>query len=193
MKKIVLFLMMMLPMAVMGQEESSHLTFKGVPIDGTRSEFVQKLKQKGFTLIGTEDGATLLKGDFSCFKGCLIGVTTLQKKDLVNKIAVILPGQETWQLLSKNYFDLKDMLTEKYGKPDDVIEEFQGYFEPESDNSKMHAVKMGDCKYITTFKTPKGTIQLTIQHFEYSKDTVALLYFDKINTETVMADAMDDL
>lgn len=33
------------------QTASEHLTFKGVPIDGTRKTFVANMQQKGFTLL----------------------------------------------------------------------------------------------------------------------------------------------
>ena len=70
---------------------SEHLTFKGVPIDGTLNEYVSKLKRSGFTHIGIENGIAMLKGDFAAYKNCIIGVSTLKQKDLVSKIAVIFP------------------------------------------------------------------------------------------------------
>src|SRR5205823_193361 len=69
-------------------DSSGHLTFKGVSIDGTLNEFVYKMKQKGFTQIETKNGTTFLKGDFASYKNCIVGVSTLKKKDLVSKIAV---------------------------------------------------------------------------------------------------------
>lgn len=98
-------------------QSSEHLSFKGVPIDGTLNEYVAKMKQSGFTMLGTEDGVAMLKGDFASYKGCIIGVSTLNGKDLVSKITVIFPSYESWSLLASNYFNLKEMLTEKYGQP----------------------------------------------------------------------------
>ena len=45
MKKI-LFILMMLPVAVFGQNDVT--TFLGIPVDGTKTAFIQKLKAKGF-------------------------------------------------------------------------------------------------------------------------------------------------
>jgi len=194
MKKIILSLMVVLmTISSYAQTESPHLTFKGVPIDGTLNEYVQKMKQKGFTYLGTEDGIALLKGDFAAYKGCTIGVTTLKQKDLVSKITVIFPNCDTWATLANNYYSLKEMLTEKYGEPADVFEEFQGYSEPRDDNARMHELGMDRCKYVTTFATPKGSIQLSIGHNSFSASFVLLSYFDKINGETIRAKAMDDL
>lgn len=175
------------------QVETPHLSFKGVPIDGTLNEYVQKMKQKGFTYLGTEDGLALLKGDFASYKGCMIGVSTLNQKDLVSKITVVFPQCETWSALSNNYFSLKEMLMEKYGEPVDVIEEFQSYSEPRDDGAKMRSVQMDRCKYITVYKTPKGEIDLSIDHSNITECFVRLSYFDKINGDAVKAQAMDDL
>lgn len=48
---LIVFFIAMISMA----QSSDHLTFKGVPIDGTLSEYVAKMKQNGFTHIGTEN------------------------------------------------------------------------------------------------------------------------------------------
>ena len=194
MKKIILSLtVMLMSVTVFAQAESPHLSFKGVPIDGTLNEYVEKMKQKGFDYLGTEDGIAILTGDFAAYKGCTVGVATLKEKDLVSKITVIFPNCETWTRLSNNYFSLKDMLTEKYGKPTEVTEKFQGHSEPRDDNSKMHEVKMDRCKYVTIFETPKGDIQLYIGHNSMMSCYVMLSYFDKINGDIIRAKAMDDL
>lgn len=175
------------------QTESPHLSFKGVPIDGTLNEYVQKMKQKGFTYMNTKDGLVLLKGDFAAYKECTIGVATLRDQDLVSKIVVMFPKCETWSALADNYYNLKEMLTEKYGKPANVTEEFQGHSEPKDDNSRYYYVTADRCKYITTFETPKGDIQLSLSRNNFREPYVVLSYFDKINSDIVRAKAMGDL
>lgn len=173
-------------------DSSKHLTFKGVPINGTLAEFTLKMKNSGFAHNGTKDGVTILEGDFASYKNCVIGVSTLKQRDLVNKIAVIFPDCETWSSLSTNYFNLKELLTEKYGKPSESVEKFQSYT-PTSDGSKMTQVKLGSCKYLTTYETEKGTIQLSIENDGVISCFVKLTYFDKINSEVVKKQALDDL
>lgn len=172
-------------------DSSVHLSFKRVPIDGKLSEYVLKMKQNGFTQIGTEDDVAILKGDFASYKGCTVGVGTLKGKDLVSKITVIFPAQESWSLLSSNYFNLKEMLTEKHGQPSESVEKFSSY-EPESDGSKMTQVHLDACKYVTTYETDKGRIQLSIKG-DISSAFVILAYFDKINGDIIRAKAKDDL
>jgi hypothetical protein len=199
MKKVVMLLIVVLTTVCSfaqtrtDADKSAHLAFKGVPIDGTLAGYVAKMKQSGFTHVGTEDGVAMLKGDFAAYKNCIVGVATLKQKDLVSKITVLFPECDTWSSLSSNYFSLKEMLTEKYGKPADCVEEFDTYSEPRDDNSKMHEVGMDRCKYYTTYETEKGSIQLSIGHNSVISCFVLLAYHDKINGDVIRAEAMDDL
>lgn len=176
-----------------GQDDSGHMKFKGVPIDGTLKEYIQKMERKGFIHMDTQEGIAMLRGDFAAYKNCMIGVATLKQKDLVSKITVIFPVCDTWSSLSSNYFSLKDMLTEKYGEPSDCIEKFQTDLQPDDDNSKMYLVQFDKCKYQTTYETKNGDIQLSISHDGVIRCFVMLAYFDKINSEIIKAEAMNDL
>jgi hypothetical protein len=174
-------------------DSSKHLTFKGVPLDGTLDQYVSKMKQNGFKHLSTEDGVAALQGDFAGYKDCYVGVSTLKQKDLVHKIGVLFPENDTWSTLSGNYFDLKQMLTEKYGKPSDVVEKFDSYSQPKDDELKMHEVRLDGCKYYSIWETDKGQIQLSIDHKSTRSCFVKLAYFDKINSATVKKQALDDL
>lgn len=175
------------------QNDSEHMTFKGVPIDGTLSEYIQKMKQKGFIHIGTEDGVAMLTGDFAAYKNCFVGVATLKQKDLVSKITVVFAPCDTWSTLASNYFSLKEMLTKKYGKSLECVEKFQSDLQPKDDNAKMYEVEFDRCKYYTIWQTEKGNIELSISHTGVTSCFVKLAYFDKINGEIIEAEAMDDL
>lgn len=175
------------------QNGSEHLTFKGIPIDGTLTSFVQKMKQKGFTHITTSDGIAMMSGDFAAYKNCTLGVVSIKDRNLVFKVAVIFPSHDTWSDLEQNYLSLKNMLTAKYGTPFDCVEEFQSYSQPQDDSMKMHYLQMDQCKYNTIFKTEKGDIELRLVHQSFSECYVMLSYFDAINQKAVLSDAMDDL
>lgn len=139
-----------------------------------------------------ESGISLLEGDFASYKNCIVGVATLKQKDLVSKITVIFPESDTWSGLSSNYYSLQEMLSEKYGKPTDKVERFDGY-EPDTDGSKIHSVRFDRCKYYTTYETDRGTIQLSIEHEGVTSCYVMLAYFDKINGEVIRKRALGDL
>lgn len=176
----------------LAQNNSEHMTFKGVPIDGTLNEFVDKMKQARFTYIGTHDGIAVLQGDFAGHKGCTIGVYTLKSSNKVNTIAVMFPPQKDWSSLESTYVSLKSMLTEKYGEPSECVEMFHDALHPDRDFEKFHKLKYKECTWDTTFRTPKGDIQLSIWS-QQSDCFVLIKYFDKINTDAVKAQAMDDL
>lgn len=192
--KIILFFLTFLTICKYSYSQTSeHLVFKGVPLDGTLKEYVSKMVQDGFTNLGIEDGTAILSGEFAGYKDCNVGVSTLKQKDLVYKIAVIFPEKDTWTTLSGNYFDLKDMLTEKYGNPSEEVEKFDRSSSPRDDNSKMYEVKFDRCKYYSIWKTDKGEIQLSIQHQSVTRCYVTLLYSDKINSEIIKTKAKRDL
>ena len=196
MKKIIATLLVaiiVLPAVAQTKTDSSkHLSFKGVPIDGKLADYVAKMKKNGFIHKLTKDGVAILEGEFASYKGCTVGVSTLKQKDLVSRIAVLFPDRDTWSALSSNYFNLKELLTEKYGNPAESVEEFQSYT-PDSDGAKISFARLGSCKYVTTFETEKGTIQLSIEHDGSTRCFVKLAYFDKINSDVVKQQALEDL
>lgn len=55
MRKIILLLCCAIISSItFAQTESEHLTFKGIPIDGSLDSFVQKLKTQNLTYIGNK-------------------------------------------------------------------------------------------------------------------------------------------
>ncbi|GAA4907045.1 hypothetical protein GCM10023313_07250 [Mucilaginibacter defluvii] len=174
-------------------QTTEHLSFKGVPIDGTLNQFISKIKNIGFTHLGTESGIAALKGDFAGYKSCIVSVGTLSQQDLVYKIGVAFPEKDTWSSLSGDYFNLKEMLTQKYGKPSDVVEKFDGLIsEPKDDESKFRNVKYDKCRYNSIWTTKNGDIELSIAYKNFSC-YVKLAYFDKENSAKIKAKAIDDL
>lgn len=176
-------------------KNSTHLKFKGVPIDGTKKEFVKRMTRKGMRYCGMQGDIVKLQSDFSGFKDCIIYVTTLDNKDLVSSIYVSFPKQDSWKGLYDDYKFLKDNLTKKYGKPASCVENFEyTYFPPKDDYDKMHAVGMNRCNYKTVFSTEKGDIILSIINDEYPYEKhVGLVYKDKENSKVIKDVIMDDL
>lgn len=191
MKKLLISLFVILYTTI-GQAQE-HLTFKGVPIDGTLDTYVANMKKAGFTFIGEDDGIALLRGDFAGYRNCTIGVVTLKSIDIVNRISVLFDSHQDWNNIYVNYSSLKEMLTTKYGKYADCVEKFEGYSEPRDDNGKMHELTMDRCKFYTIWETDKGSIELEIIKGNLGGGMVRLTYWDNINTMSVQEKAMDDL
>lgn len=174
--------------------QNQHLSFKGVPIDGTLKAYTDAMIKAGFHYEGTYDGVAALSGDFAGHKGCTIGVYTLKNLDVVSFISVLFPDQETWTSLKSEYETLKSMLTEKYGEPEESKERFTTYVGDYTNGLVMHALKEEKYEWYTSFSTELGTIKLTISEGEkYSTGRVVLIYMDKANAEKVRSAAMDDL
>ena len=193
MKRLILVLFISwIVLSSFAQSDILHLKFKGVSIDGTQKEYVEKMKQQGFTYLGTEDEVAVLKGDFAAYKDCHVLVSTLKQKDLVYRIGVQFPDCDTWGELSRDYFFLKEMLTEKYGNPAEVTEIFQNN-DLQDDTNRFFFVMMDQCKYLSSFETPQGTIQLKIDHKRREGCFVLLSYSDKINSAIIRNHALDDL
>lgn len=172
------------------QSTDEHLTFKGVPINGTLTEYVTEMKAVGFSDLGTQDGTAILQGDFAGYKQCIVGVSTLKARNVIYTIGVLFQDHDNWSSLINQYEHLKTMLTNKYGKPSACVEEFQGHMQPRSDGDKFLYMRMDRCTYYTP---PKGDIWLSLDKRGVMSCFVRLQYWDRINTDTVQTDAMEDL
>ena len=171
-----------------------HLSFKGVPINGTLKSYTDAMVKAGFRYKGTQDGVSLLTGDFAGYKGCMVGVSTLKNLDVVSRIAVRFPDKDTWSAVLADYENLKAMRTEKYGTPSDSQERFTGYVGDYDNGLIMYALKDDEYVWYTTFTTELGDIELFIMAgTQYNTAMVCLAYYDKANSEKVRNAAMDDL
>lgn len=194
MKKIILLMLVFFASISYAQGTSAeHMTFKGIPIDGSLSSFISKMKSENFTYIGTQDGVAIFQGDFAGYKNCEVGVLSLKETNVVNTVVVFFPECSDWPSIEQNYSIIKNMLSEKYGDPVNCVEEFQGYSKPQSDNDKWYKLIGKLCTYYSYFETEKGDISIEMFSADYTTCRVKLQYWDKINTNTVRDNAMDDL
>ena len=190
-KIIILFVCLIIAGTTFAQQ---HLSFKGVPINGTLQEYTNAMVKAGFHYEGTQDGLSLLTGDFAGYKNCIVGVSTLKNLNVVSYIAVLFPDKDTWTSVLSDYESLKSMLTEKYGTPSDYKEKFIGYVGDYDNGLVMHALKDGEYVWYTLFSTDLGNIELSIiSGTKYNTAAVRLGYYDKINSEKVRSSAIDDL
>lgn len=173
---------------------TDHLTFKGVPIDGTLKEYIAAMKKAGFNYKGTtDDGSAILVGDFAGYKNCSIIVSTLNNCDVVNRITVVFSDRNTWASLIDDFEKLKSMLTQKYGKPKQKIEQFTSYT-GDSSGLKMIALRNEELEWFTKYSTELGDVVLSLKEgTEYKTGAVKLTYYDKINSSKVQNAAMGDL
>lgn len=190
MKKILVIMMAIMMYVTSFAQTTEHMKFNGVPMEGTLQTFTNKLKAKGFTPFGVQDGVSLLKGEFAGYKDCTV-VAVADKSGMICKVTVVFPTMDKWGDLERCYSRYKSMLSEKYGDPKDCVEKFQNDY-INDDNSKKHELGMDRCKYYSIFNDDNGEIQLEITHQNFTC-FVVLSYFDNANQEKLRQQMMDDL
>ena len=171
---LLLIISVLLALNANAQQENKHLTFKGIPIDGSLSSFITKLEKQGFSLETTYDNAAMMKGNFGG-ENCEIGIYSTANANSVFQIIVAFPKSSTWASLKAIYNKYKDALTKKYGKPE-VIEKFYSPYD-EGDGYEMSAIKADKCLYSSKFYVEHGIIQLVI----FNSANIGIAYTDKIN------------
>lgn len=180
-------LLCVISMSVSAQE---HLTFKGIPIDGTPKEFGSKLTANGFEYQYDYDGVLWYEGPFAGYNNCKVAVKS--SNNLVYEVVVIFPTAYSWNALYSTYISLKNMLTQKYGDPYNSKEEFintPSYIDLDDDNDKFYEVGDGHCSYGAIFFTAQGTVALEIKQSK----CVGIHYEDAHNIAVKESAAIDDL
>ena len=166
-------LLCVISISVSAQE---HLTFKGVPIDGSLNSFVDKLKANGFEPTSVDSDDASMTGDFGG-NICKIAIFATKTSKKVYTVAVQVKESNSWTTLKSTYDEYKSSLTTKYGKGKSM-EYFLSPYEA-GDGYEMSALRLGKCIYTSKFETPKGCVMLAIGHIDGGK--VLLYYVDKVN------------
>ncbi len=186
----------LLSIASLSAQEVEHLKFKGVPIDGTLDEFIERLEGVGFSRITVANGVGILTGSFAGKHGCMLVTSSLNNRDLIYGVTILFPEKETWSSLLFEYDELKLMLTQKYGDPVAEEEYFNDDFvarEDTSDRLKLLALRNGECSFRIKFESPQGIIGLTLAYVEMVGYCVTLVYADNMNSSLALSSAIDDL
>ncbi len=181
-------------MFVMAQTPNNHLTFKGIPITGTVESFVEKLVAKGLKKRDSYQTYVELEGEFAGYSECRIRVYRNPNRNVVYKVFVILPEENLWAILEKEYNHFKNMLTNKYGEPASHSETFKEGVSTFSGYAKMSSLRAGNCDYWAEWKVENGYIEVNIASMS---DTyygyIRLFYYDKINSALADRALEDDL
>ncbi len=193
MKKVLfsLFLAFTIVATASAQEESEHLTFKGIPIEGSMTEFCQKLRTKGFTSIGRENNIALFTGDFTG-REATVGVTATDDGKNVFAIGVLFDPSGEWNTLVNTYEYYKDLYTRKYGEPTVSKEENPAL--SDSNTALMAEVYQGTVTYGSAWEVAGGDIQLSIEKSSGLYEGLVLIrYRDSQNVEAKIKSDLDDI
>ena len=164
-----------------------HLDFKGVSISGHLDNFKSELEKIGYRCEYSNDNHTRMSGEYAGRKVNLsILITSMTK--LVYLLLIDIK-EDDWQKSKEIYNSIRDQLSEKYGQPSEVIEEFEEPYE-DGDGYEFDALEMGQGSYFSNYHLPQGRICVAINcHAVENEDTgeitydkgVFLSYFDNNN------------
>ena len=190
-KLIVSFAFMVIALTSYAQSSSEHLTFKGIPIEGSMSEFCQKLKAKGFTSIGSENNLALFIGDFTG-RNATIGVTATDDGKNVFAVVVFFDPSGEWNTLVNTYDYYKDLYTHKYGSP--TISKEKNPARSDSNAALMAEVHQGTVVWGCVWDLTGGDIELSIKKTSgFYEGMVVIRYRDSQNVETKIQKDLEDI
>ena len=135
---------------------SSPLSFKGIPITGSLSEFGNELVKAGFRK-GLGNNYT---GDFAGYSGCKV---TPSGDNPVKEVRIDFPEIQDWDTLEKAYDSLQASLTQKYG------------IEPKTSKNSNLAV----------YDLPNGTISLDADIKSRNSGGHVILKYSNNSTVTI--------
>lgn len=168
-----------------------HLSFKGIPITGSMTEFCKKLSQKGFTEISSNNNTTFFIGDFTG-RDATVAVGASDDGKSVYTVVVIFDSSGEWNVLTNTYDYYKDIYTRKYGKTSFCKETNPAY--SDSNVSLMAQVHQGTVVWASQWKPIGGTIELSIEKADgVYKGMVVIKYRDSQNIENKIQRDMDDI
>lgn len=189
MKKTFIALMLLLSASCGYAQE--HLSFKGIPIEGSLNAFCQKLKSKGFVETDILDSNTrLFKGPFTG-RQVTVGIAATDDGQDVFSVIVFLPKSDEWNNLVSTYRNFKDLYTEKYGNPTTCEENTPSTYNSNSTN--MYDLSQGRVSYYCVFKVSGGVIRISIENAWRNKGQVTISYLDEQNADAKRQRDLDDI
>lgn len=188
MKHILLSILLCVGFCVNAQE---HLTFKGIPIEGSMTAFCQKLKAKGYTQMGKDKNITLFTGDFTG-RQATIGVGASDDGNNVFSVVVLFDPSGEWNTLVSTYDYYKDLYTRKYGEP--TVSNENNPSRSDSNTALMAEVHQGTVVYGSGWAVSGGDIQLSIEKSSgVYEGMVMIRYRDSQNVEAKIKSDLEDI
>lgn len=167
-----------------------HLSFKGIPIEGSITTFCQKLMAKGFSQIGKEKNIRLFKGNFTG-RNASVAVEATDNGQDVHTVYVIFDESDSWKVLVNTYEQYKDLYIEKYGQPSKCMEYNPSH--TETNTSQMLDLNEGKVTYASIFNAPGGSITISIVAGKFYKGFVGIRYEDTQNVNNKRKSDLDEI
>lgn len=168
-----------------------HLSFKGIPLQGSMVEFCKKLESKGFISMGKESNISLFSGDFTG-RNATVGVTATDNGENVFAVVVLFDSSEEWNTLVNTYSYYKDLYIRKYGEP--AVSKEYNPARIDSNMALMSELEQGRVTYTCVWEVEGGDIQLSIEKSsEIYEGFVMIRYRDAQNVESKIQSDLEDI
>lgn len=192
MKRISVTLMLLV--AVICAMAQEHLLFKGIPIEGSMTTFCQKLEDKGFVSVGSDNDVMMFRGDFTGREANVNVIATDKGKNVFSVVVFFEPSGE-WNTLVNTYNYYKNLYTRKYGDPEHSEESNPAY--SNTNTSLMLEVFQGTVVYESMWNVTGGDILLSIEKYTAAayehKGIVIITYRDSQNNEAKIKNDLDEI
>lgn len=170
---ITVILALFVSIAISAQTNSNVLKFMGIPVDGSKTQVIQKLEKKGFKYDSTND---CLTGQFNGWNDTHIMIST--NKNKVDRIAV----NTLFTLNTANIRVSYNNLLQQFNTNDKYIASEENEFISE-DEDISYEITVHDKRYEATFY-PKENITQGVVWFiiyrSFGKYSIAIFY-DNLN------------
>ena len=102
---------------------------------------------------------------------------------IVSRVAATFDSPDNWGALRLDFYTLLRSLSFKYGKPEELSQEFQLPFS-DGDGRELEALRRGKGRWYARFVSPEGSIHLMITNNPMTQEPgLMLLYEDAINCQ----------
>ena len=166
----------------------THLSFKGIPIDGSMEAFSKGLVDAGYR----QAGGGVYVGFFAGVENAAVVPVAFSGK--VWKASVFLPALATWSGVKEQYRKFKDQFAWKYVVAPSVVKESLSMKYREGSGQEMWGFESGMSVYKTVFEFPDGQIVLYIAYDKASGGMrVCIDYIDRVNELLKEENDMKDL
>ena len=171
-----------------------HLSFKGIPIEGSMESFCEKLADKGFAELGNDGNTTLFTGDFTG-RDATVGVISDDDGENVYSVVVLFDPSGEWNVLVNTYDYYKDLYTRKYGKPKKKVEKNRELMTTSPSNTGLMAeVHQGRVTWGSLWTVTGGEIEISIEKTNgFYEGAVVIRYRDAQNEEIKIQKHLEDI
>lgn len=150
---------------------SQNLSFLGIPVQGRKTVFVQKLKNSGFS----QYTDTTYIGKFYSFDSCIVKPIANDEEEMIS-VALFLLSADSWTALNETYNKVRTKLNKEYGEFGRIKEEFDTPTEPYTAEEKYEALNNGKCMYMTFWAMDDGVVSLLINHLGNGENVVQIVW-----------------